>query len=105
MRRIKGELSIIDFAVANWQPRIVELAVLLSDLFLNQANPTRALDWITNEYQKYHKLTLEELEYLPLFIRVSHAMNVLGASYERAQGNTLGENNEWLKLGRIGLGL
>jgi Ser/Thr protein kinase RdoA (MazF antagonist) len=104
MKGNAGELHIIDFAVANWQPRVVELAVLLSEIFFDEANPTSDPSWVINEYQRYLKLSEEELKYLPLFVQVGHAMNVLGACYEKAQGNTLGENSEWLRKGRKGLG-
>jgi Ser/Thr protein kinase RdoA (MazF antagonist) len=105
MRSNNGNLYIIDFAVSNRQPRIVELAVLLTDLFYDLKNPISTYEWVVTEYQKHQKLTEEELDCLPIFIQASHAMNVLGAQYERAQGNTLNENNEWLRLGRLGLGI
>ncbi len=105
MRNTQGELYVIDFAVANWQPRIVELAVLLSELFFNPDHPQKTFDWVTSEYQKYAQLMPEEIALLPLFIQVGHAMNLLGASFEKAAGNTSKENNTWLQFGRNGLGL
>lgn len=103
-----GKLYIIDFSVSNWYPRIQELAVLLCDLFFDSSSPDlfkERYSCAVAEYQKHIILTKEEIEALPLFARAAHAMHVIGARHERAQGNTEEENSKWLELGRKGLGL
>lgn len=108
MKDKQGKLYIIDFSVSNYYPRIQELTVLLCDLFFDQESPDRFLDkykWAVNEYQKQITLTPKELKALPLFAKVAHAMHIIGASYERSQGNSGEENNSWLELGRKGLKL
>lgn len=106
MKNKEGKLYIIDFAVSNWYPRIVELAVLASELFFDPDSVEKTnenFQWLLAEYQKYHRLTPEEFTALPVLVRAAHAMNVLGASYEALQGNALGENNAWFALGKKGL--
>jgi len=108
MRNKNGKLYIIDFSVANWYPRIQELAVLFCDLMFDPENLRSFQDtykWTIAEYQKYIKLTAEEMAALPIYTRTAHAMHIIGATWERSQGNTEGENNHWLILGRKGLEL
>lgn len=108
MRHSDGKVYIIDFSVANWYPRIVELAVLLSDILFDPNNPAEfqnVYQWALNEYQHAGvTLTDVELEVLPLFVRLAHAMNVIGASSQDATNYiSQEENNHWLNLGRAGL--
>lgn len=108
MKDRNNRLYIIDFSVANSYPRIQELAVLLCDLFFDPSSPEAFLkkyNWAAGEYQKHIKLTPEELKALPIFAQAAHAMHVIGASSERVNGNTEGENSSWLELGRKGLKL
>lgn len=94
-----GEIFIVDFAVSNYYPRIIELAVLLSDLFFEMNT-----SFVVSKYQKYIQLTNIELELLPLYISFAHAMHLLRANYEKIvnKNNTI-ENNHFLELGRKGL--
>lgn len=147
LKDTNGRLYIIDFAVANYYPRIQELAVLLCDLFFDREysaryggdeagrkrtcprrrrgiprlersggrgssffdpqNPDTSAEnyaFVLNEYQKYIKLTSEEVAKLPIYVRLAHAMHVLCATYEKVVNeNTSEENNYFLNIGRIGL--
>lgn len=108
MRDRKGKIFIVDFAVSNWYPRIQELAVLLSDLFFDSSDPEKfrgKYNFAVEEYQRHIPLTSGELKALPLFVKAAHSMHIIGASYERSQGNTEAENNSWLELGKKGLKL
>jgi Ser/Thr protein kinase RdoA (MazF antagonist) len=102
-----GNIYILDFAVANWYPRIQELAVLLCDLFFdtdNTKNFPRTYDFVLSEYQKYIQLTPIEIKLLPSYVKLAHAMHVLLANYEKvANGNSSAENEYFLNIGRIGL--
>lgn len=102
-----GEVFIIDFAVANWYPRIQELAVLLCDLFYN---PTRSNNFlkiynlVIDEYQKHIKLNPKEINSLPNYIKLAHVMHILLANYEKVVNkNNSEENNYFLDIGRKGL--
>ncbi len=107
MKDKNGNLFIIDFACANYYPRIQELAVLLCDLFFDPQNPNsfpKMYDFVVAEYEKYIKLTKEEKETLPLYVKFAHAMHLLRANYERiVEKNETEENNYFLSIGRIGL--
>lgn len=99
MKDKNGRIYILDFAVANYYPRIQELAVLLCDL-LSKKNYKRILD----EYQKYITLTSEEIKKLPLYVKLAHAMHVLCGTYEKkVNGNNSEENEYFIKIGRGGL--
>lgn len=98
---------VIDFSVANWQPRINELAVLASNLFFDLESPRNSqslLDELIREYSKHATLTDQELAALPIIVDAAHAMHVVGASKTIAQGDHSDENQFWLESGRSGLG-
>lgn len=107
LRSNDNKIYIIDFAVANYYPRIQELAVLLCDLFFVKdkvkylANYNLALE----EYQKIIKLEPKELDILPTFIKLAHAMHIVPATREKVKGTTLQENDFWLKSGQNGIRL
>lgn len=102
-----GKLYIVDFSVANYYPRIQELAVLLCNIFFDEVNPGNFLqsyNFLLSEYQKHIPLTLEEISAMPVYTNASFAMHIIGASYEKfAKMNNTVENDYWLELGRIGL--
>ena len=99
---------VIDFSVANTYPRIQEIAVLASNMFFDEESKEKSatnLELALKEYQTIIKLTPEELNALPGYIKLAHGMHVLLAGYEEmAEGNSSGENKYWLNQGRIGLG-
>jgi len=107
MKSLKEDIYILDFAVANWYPRIQELAVLLCDLFFDPQkteNFLKMYDFVLLEYQKFILLTKMEIQLLPTFVKLAHAMHVLLANYEKeTQGNTSVENEYFLDIGRKGL--
>ena len=107
MKDEKGKLWIIDFSCANYYPRIQELAVLACDLFFDKNSSEQSnnnLEIALKEYQKIVKLTDRELNSLPAYIKLAHAMHLLRANYEKvANGTTSRENEYYLQLGRAGL--
>lgn len=106
MRSKEGGLYIIDFAVANWYPRIQELAVLLCDLLFIPDKDIfqKNYDLALTEYQKIIKLEDIELKTLPTYIKLAHAMHIVPSTREKLlNNNTLPENEFWLKSGQDGL--
>lgn len=107
MRSKKNEIYIFDFAVANYYPRIQELASILCDLFFDPKNLDvfpKTYDLTVNEYQEYVRLTPFEITTLPAYVKLAHAMHILLANYHKVvNGNTSSENDYYLKLGRAGL--
>ncbi len=107
IRTTSGELYIIDFSVANYYPRIQELAVLFCNILFDEDRPQTFLahyESALEEYQKSIKLTSDEWKALPLFVHVAHAMHALGATYEKkVKGNKSPENEYWIKIGQRGL--
>lgn len=102
----EGKLYIIDFAVSNYYPRIIELAVLYCFFInINDFQKTEEMfDIIMTEYQRIIKLTADETSELPFFLELAHAMHILQANYQKvAENNTSTENEYWLELGRKGL--
>lgn len=107
MRSTDGKLYVLDFSVANYYPRIQELAVLFCDLFFNEKDPSNFKECYElglSEYQKSINLTEEELKTMPLYVKAAHAMHIICPNFEReVNGNNSKENDLWLELGRIGL--
>lgn len=107
MRSKNGQIYIFDFAVANYYPRIQELASILGDLFFDPKHLDvfpKTYDLAVEEYQKYAQLTPGEIATLPAYIKLAHAMHILLANYHKAVNrNTSSENDYYLNLGRAGL--
>lgn len=107
MKDKNGKIRIIDFAVSNYYPRIQELAVLACNILFDEEDKLKSesnLRVALDEYQKVIKLTQRELEVLPTYIKLAHAMHILLSSYEKmVEKNDSKENEYWLNQGRIGL--
>ena len=103
----KGKIWLIDLGVANWQARIVEIAVMAHDLFLDlaSAKKTKKLrQLMLEEYQKVIKLKPEELDILPTLIKITHAMYLLSAAFmERTLGHGNAETAFWLNQSKEAL--
>ena len=107
MRDANGKLWLIDFAVSNYYPRIQELAVLACDLLFDaesKTNTEKNLRVALDEYQKKIPLTEKEIQALPAYIKLAHAMHVVRATYEKHhEYSYLAENDYFLSQGRAGL--
>ncbi len=105
LQTAQDELYVLDFAVANYYPRISELAVILSGYHLEDSPSsfTQNQALVLNTYEKYIPLTPQEKDLIPLFTQLAYAMHVMGAAGEKAKGNTSAENQQWFDLGRKGL--
>jgi len=102
------KLFIIDFAVANFAPRIQELAVLMCNIFYHEEPIIRQQKYtiLLNEYQKYNTLLKIELNTLPSYINIAHAMHFLCATSQKRIHNNLSKENEyWIQQGAKGLGI
>jgi Ser/Thr protein kinase RdoA (MazF antagonist) len=102
-----GKVYIIDFSVANWYPRIQELAVIAANLLHDKDDNTSLQDkceLVANEYSQYNSLTEAERRYLPAYALAGVAMEFMGAHQEKyINGNDTEETGYWLALGREGL--
>ncbi|MCH7605457.1 hypothetical protein IID24_05725, partial [Patescibacteria group bacterium] len=82
-------------------------AVLASNMFFDEESGERStanLELALKEYQTIIKLTPEEINALPGYIKLAHGMRVLLAGYEKmVEDNSSKENEYWLNQGRIGL--
>lgn len=107
MKRKDGQVFIIDFAVANYYPRLQELAVLLCDFCFDPNDPQNLKqrhDLVLSEYQKAIPLRADEITKLPNYLKLAHAMHLMNASYEKTVNNNAPPENEYfLNIGRIGL--
>ena len=107
MKDTSNKIWIIDFAASNYYPRIVDLAVTICSLCLDESSKEisdiRAQIFL-DEYQKNIKLAHIEIETLPLFIKIAHVMHILLGSYEKIEYNNDSKENEyWINHGRKGL--
>ena len=106
MKDKSNKLWIIDFAVSNYLPRIVDLAVTSCNLCLNPESIDKTISstkMILEEYQKYNKLTDYELDCFPLFYDLANAMGILQISYLNSLGEISEEDKFWLTESEKGL--
>lgn len=94
---------VLDFSVANWYPRIVELAVVAANFSegyeVQSLSERTAL--IADLYNEHTTLTPQEYELLPFVSLVAAGMEWLGALQERFEkANPSEEIDIWLELGR-----
>ncbi|MFZ2970618.1 MAG: phosphotransferase [Minisyncoccia bacterium] len=102
----EGKMYIIDFAVSNYYPRIIELAVLYCFFMdINDFKKTEQMfKTVVDEYQKNMQLTPDEKNEFSFFLKLVHAMHILQANYQKeVEKNNSAENKYWLELGRKGL--
>lgn len=102
-----GKIYILDFSVANWYPRIQELAVIAANL-LHDTNSPMSLrekcEMVADQYSKLNQLTPEERQYLYAYTLAGVAMEFMGSHQEKyINGNDTVETEYWLNLGREGL--
>ncbi len=106
MKDKNNKIWIIDFAVSNYYPRIQELAIIACNLLFDEKDKKKSesnFKIALKEYQKIIKLNSRELEALPTYIKLAHAMHILQANYEKVvKGNESKENEYWLNQGKIG---
>ena len=96
---------IIDFAVSNYLPRIIDLAVTSCNMCLDKNSKDKTYENITlllNEYNKYNKLTDYELEVFGIFYKLANAMHVLQTQYIIQIDGDSKENQYWLNEGVVG---
>lgn len=102
-----GNIYILDFSVANWYPRIQELAVIASSLLFDEYNYVPLAKRVERAVEKYEKLIplgAEEKKHLYSYALAGIAMEFLGACQEKYVNNNDGEETAfWLNLGREGL--
>lgn len=107
MKSSDKRVYILDFSVANWYPRIQEIAVIVANLLYdNSSNKTlqERIDLFLVEYEKTNPLTMEEKKYLYPYALAGIAMEFLGAYQEKyLNGNDSDETDFWLALGRDSL--
>jgi Ser/Thr protein kinase RdoA (MazF antagonist) len=101
-----GELTVLDFALANRWPRLQELAVIAASLMHGSPLPLPArLDAVARLYSAAGPapLTPEEEAALPAFGRAAAAMELLGGLNQWRQGNRGPETDSLIDLGTAGL--
>lgn len=102
-----GKIYILDFSVANWYPRIQELAVISANLLHDEDSKLslhERTELIINEYNRINPLTADEKQYLYDYALAGIAMEFIGSNQEKfVKGNNSEETEYWLNLGRNGL--
>ncbi len=100
-----GEIFLIDFGVANYYPRIQELALMVA-LLIDKTEPViDRINKLVAEYETHIKLTDAEKQAIFPYVVASQAMEILGVYRERSKGSNLKELDYWINIGRSGLKL
>ena len=100
-----SKIWIIDFAVSNYLPRIIDLAVTSCNMCLDRNSKDRTYENIAlllNEYNKYNTLTDYELEVFGFFYKLANAMHILQTQYIIQTDGDSKENQYWLNEGMVG---
>ena len=103
-----GKIYIVDFSVANWYPRIQELAVIAGNLLNDKTRTETLLELlekiVTGYVRAGGELMQAEAYALPAFTRASYAAEFTGAMREKfLNGNDSDETTYWMELGQAGL--
>jgi len=102
-----GSIYILDFSVANWYPRIQELAVITANLLYDKGNSMslqERSDLVAQEYEKFNPLKPEEKTHLYSYALAGVAMEFMGSHQEKfINGNDTEETEYWFNLGRESL--
>lgn len=106
MLDINSKIWIIDFAVSNYLPRVIDLAVISCNMCLDKQskeNTYKNISLLLSEYSKYNQLTDYELETFNIFYRLANAMHILQTQYIIKTDGDSEENQYWLNEGIIGM--
>ncbi len=100
-----SKVWIIDFAVSNYLPRIIDLAVITCNMCLDESSKENTYENIAlliGEYNKYNQLTEYELQTLGTFYKLANAMHILQTQYIIKMDGDSEENQYWLNEGIVG---
>ena len=100
-----SKVWIIDFAVSNYLPRIIDLAVTSCNMCLDKESKDKTYENISlllSEYNKYNKLTDYELKTFGTFYKLANAMHIIQPTYIIKTEEDSEENQYWLNEGIIG---
>ncbi len=100
-----SKVWIIDFAVSNYLPRIIDLAVIACNMCLDEKSKDKTYSNIAllmSEYNKYNPLTEYELETFGTFYKLANAMHILQPQFIIKMDGDSEENQYWLNEGIIG---
>lgn len=100
-----NKIWIIDFAVSNYLPRIIDLAVTSCNMCLDNDSRENTYENITlllSEYNKCTPLTEYELSSFNTFYKLANAMHILQTQFIIKTDGDSEENQYWLNEGIIG---
>lgn len=100
-----NKVWIIDFAVSNYLPRIIDLAVISCNMCLDNSskeNTYENIALLVSEYNKYTPLSEYELSAFKTFYKLANAMHILQTQYIIKTDGDSAENEYWLNEGMVG---
>ncbi len=100
-----NKVWIIDFAVSNYLPRIIDLAVISCNMCLDNSskeNTYENIALLVSEYNKYTPLSEYELSAFRTFYKLANAMHILQTQYITKTDGDSAENKYWLNEGIVG---
>ena len=100
-----NKVWIIDFAVSNYLPRIIDLALISCNMCLDNSskeNTYENIALLVSEYNKYTPLSEYELSAFRTFYKLANAMHILQTQYIIKTDGDSAENKYWLNEGIVG---
>lgn len=100
-----GGVYVLDFSVANWYPRIQELAVIIANLLHDKESSLDDLvEKVSVQYSTFNQLTTAEKNHLKAYTISAIAMEFMGGLQEKhINGHNHEETDYWIRLGYEGL--
>ena len=105
LRSARGDIFLLDFAVANSYPRIQEIAVIAANLMHGcQESLEQRVNLLCDMYSERSRLSETEHDAAIRYALAATAMELLGAQYEiERKDNDNAETRDVLEIGRCGL--
>ena len=100
-----NKVWIVDFAVSNYLPRIIDLSVTSCDMCLDSNSEDQTcknIKLLLSEYNKFHKLLEYELEVFKIFYHLVNAMYIMQTQYLIKTYGDSEENQDLLNRGVCG---
>lgn len=107
MKGDDGKIYILDFSVANWYPRVQEIAVVSANLLYSKNGDQslqKRVDSCSHLYQRWNPLTEFEKSSLYVYALAAVVMEFMGSHREKyVKANISPEVDYWMDLGRLQL--
>lgn len=103
-----GKYCILDLGCMDYNAAALDLGIFIALFCIDLDSPKKEIqkmvEHVIEQYNQEHSLTKKERELIPLFVRTTYGMYVIGSNYERvARSDSTQQTKYWIAFGRKGL--